>query len=51
MVTGLKDGLLVDDGIDGDGGFTSLSIANDKLTLTSANRHLIKSGINNLNII
>ena len=42
VVTGLEDGLLVDDGVDSDGGFTGLSIANDKLTLASANGHLIK---------
>ena len=42
MVTGLENGLLVDDGVDSDGGFTGLSITNDKLTLASANGHLIK---------
>ena len=42
VVTSLEDGLLVDDGVDSDGSLTSLSITNDKLTLASANRHLIK---------
>ena len=40
VVTSLKDRLLVEDGIDSDGGFASLSVANDELTLSSANRHL-----------
>lgn len=31
--------LLVDDGVDGDGSLTSLSITNDELTLSTANRH------------
>ena len=41
VVTSLEDSLLVDNGINGDGGFTGLSITNDKLTLSSSNRHLI----------
>ena len=40
VVTSLEDSLLVEDGIDSDGGLASLSISNDKLTLTSANGHL-----------
>jgi len=40
VVTSLEDSLLVKDGIDSDGGLASLSISNDKLTLTSANGHL-----------
>ena len=40
VVTSLEDGLLVDDGVDGDGGLASLSVTNDKLTLSSANGHL-----------
>ena len=42
VVTDLKDGFLVDDGIDSDSGFADLSITNDKLTLASSNGHLIK---------
>ena len=40
VVTSLEDLLLVDDGINGDGGLASLSVTNDQLTLSSANRHL-----------
>ena len=40
MVTSLEDGLLVDDGVDGDGGLASLSVTDDQLTLSSANGHL-----------
>ena len=39
-ITRLEDGLLVDDGVDSDGGLAGLSITNDKLTLSSANGHL-----------
>ncbi len=40
VVTGLEDRLLVQDGVDGNSGLTSLSVTNDQLTLASANRHL-----------
>ena len=40
VVTSLEDGLLVDDGVDGDGGLASLSVTDDQLTLSSANGHL-----------
>jgi hypothetical protein len=40
VVTSLEDGLLVEDGVDGDGGLAGLSVTNDQLTLSSANRHL-----------
>ena len=40
VVTSLEDGLLVQDGVDGDSGFACLSISNDQLTLASANGHL-----------
>ena len=40
VVAGLEDGLLVDDGVDGDGGLASLSVTDDQLTLSSANGHL-----------
>ena len=39
MVASLEDRLLVDDRVNSDGSFTSLSVTNDKLTLPSANRH------------
>jgi len=37
VITLLVDILLVEDGVDGDGGLASLSVANNKLTLASAN--------------
>ena len=40
VVTGLENGLLVDDGVDSDGGLASLSVTDDQLTLSSANGHL-----------
>ena len=40
VVTGLEDSLLVENSVDSDGGLASLSITNDQLTLSSANRHL-----------
>ena len=43
MVTSLEDSLLVDDGVNGNGGLAGLSVTNDQLTLASANRHLINS--------
>ena len=43
VVASLEDSLLIDDGVDCDGGFTGLSVTNDQLTLASANRHLINS--------
>merc|ERR1712203_345661 len=42
---GVIEPLLVDDGINGDGGFASLSVTNDQLTLTTANGH---KGVNSL---
>ena len=39
MVASLEDGLLVEDGVDGDGGLACLSITDDQLTLASANGH------------
>ena len=36
----VEGGLLVDDGIDGDGGLAGLSVTNDKLSLASANGDL-----------
>ena len=40
VVASLEDSLLVDDGVDGNSGLTSLSVTNDQLTLASANGHL-----------
>ena len=42
VVTSLEDGLLVKDGVDGNGGLASLSVTNDQLTLASANGHLLE---------
>lgn len=42
-LTGFEGSLLVKDGVDSDGGLTSLSISNDKLTLSSANGYLFKN--------
>jgi hypothetical protein len=42
LVAGLVLGLLVEDGVDGDGGFAGLTITNDELTLSTANGHLDK---------
>mmetsp|Transcript_12162 Transcript_12162/g.24716 ORF Transcript_12162/g.24716 Transcript_12162/m.24716 type:complete len:293 (-) Transcript_12162:168-1046(-) len=39
LVAGLVDRLLVNDGIDCDGGLASLAIADDELTLAAADRH------------
>ena len=36
LITSVVDGLLVDDGVDGDGGLASLAIADDELTLAAA---------------
>merc|ERR1719483_1891060 len=44
-IIGLVESLLVDDGVDGDGGFAGLSVANDQLTLATANGH---KGVNSL---
>ena len=41
VVTSLEDSLLVDDGVDSDGGLAGLSVTNDQLTLATANRHLL----------
>ena len=40
VVASLEDDLLVEDGVDSDGGLAGLSITNNQLTLTSANGHL-----------
>ena len=40
VVTSLEGDLLVEDGIDGNGGLASLTISNDQLKLASANWHL-----------
>ena len=37
----VEGGLLVDDGIDGDGSLSSLSVTNDELSLASANGDLL----------
>ena len=37
----VEGGLLVDDGIDGDGSLSSLSVTNDQLSLTSTNGDLL----------
>ena len=37
----VEGGLLVDDGINGDGSLSGLSITNDELSLTSANGDLL----------
>jgi len=39
QVTDLVGSLLVKDGVDGDGGLSSLSVTNDQLTLTTTNWH------------
>merc|ERR1719209_522995 len=44
-VVSVVESLLVDDGINGDGGFASLSVTNDQLTLATANGH---KGVNSL---
>lgn len=36
----VESSFLVDDGIDGDGSLSSLSVTNDQLSLTSSNRNL-----------
>ena len=41
VVTSLEDSLLVDDGVDSDGGLAGLSVTNDQLTLATADRHLL----------
>merc|ERR1719341_996162 len=38
-ISGFIEPLLVDDGIDGDSGFASLSVSNDQLTLATTNGH------------
>lgn len=38
-VSRVEVGLLVDDGINGDGGLAGLSVTNDQLSLSSTNRH------------
>lgn len=38
----VEGGLLVDDRVDGDGGFAGLSVSNDELSLTSSNWDLLK---------
>ena len=44
-VVSVVESLLVDDGVDGDGGFASLPVTNDQLTLATANGH---KGVNSL---
>ena len=39
LVTGIIETLLVDDGVDGDGGLASLTITDDQLTLATTDRH------------
>lgn len=39
LLSGVVEALLVDDGVDGDGGLAGLTIADDQLTLTTTNRH------------
>ena len=39
LVSGLVEALLVDDGVDGDGGLAGLTITDDQLTLASADGH------------
>lgn len=41
VVTSLENSLLVDDSIDSNGSLSSLSVTNDKLTLSSANGNLL----------
>ena len=38
-VSGIVETLLVDDGVNGDGGLSGLTIANDQLTLATADGH------------
>ena len=38
-VSGIVETLLVDDGVDSDGGLSGLTIANDQLTLATADGH------------
>merc|ERR1712020_456842 len=45
LVSGLVESLLVDDGVNGDGGLTSLTVSNDQLTLTTANGHQAVHGL------
>merc|ERR1711953_35936 len=45
LVSGLVESLLVDDGVNGDSGLTSLTISNDQLTLTTANGHQAVHGL------
>merc|ERR1719220_1869092 len=44
-IVGLVESLLVDDGVNGDGGLASLPVSDDQLTLATANGH---KGINSL---
>ena len=46
VVTSIKGSLLVKDGIDGNSGLTSLTITNDKLSLTSSNWDLYQLQVN-----
>merc|ERR1740139_1377244 len=45
LVAGVVDRLLVDDGVDGDGGLASLTIAYDQLTLATADGHQAVDGL------
>jgi len=46
----LEEGLLVEDGVDGDGSFSSLSISDDQLSLTSSNGNLFNNKKNRLQV-
>jgi len=46
VITSLESSLLVEDGIDGNSGLSSLTITNDQLTLSSANWHERVDGLN-----
>ena len=45
VVSGVVETLLVDDGVDSDGGLAGLTIANDQLTLATADGHQRVDGL------
>ena len=45
VVSGVVETLLVDDGVNGDGGLAGLTIANDQLTLATADGHQRVDGL------
>ena len=45
LVSGLVEALLVDDGVDGDGGLAGLTIADDQLTLATTDGHQRVDGL------